>query len=142
MTKVVITPSGGFRPSKHRNQKRGMTFVDNAGNIIKGSVDRHFQKSFEKQYQRYTVKLEAFQLLTKEELKELFLNPTKPKVSGSTDKIALIQAYYNVSFNAFKEQSKEDLDSIKGNTLDNLNTVEKQALNDAIDIKEKELLTQ
>jgi hypothetical protein len=138
MTKVVITPSGNFTPSKHRNQKRGMTFVDTAGNVIKGDLRKHYLKCFEKQQSRYLLKLEAFQLLSKEQLKDLFLNPVRPTVSGSTDKKALIQAYYNVSFNSFSEQSLDDLKGIGENTINNLDSVEKQSLKDAIEIKEKE----
>lgn len=138
MTKVVITPSGGFTPSKHRNQKRGMTFVDTAGNVIKGDVRKHYMKSFEKQQTRYLLKLEAYQLITKDDLKQLFANPIKPTVSGSTDKKALIQAYYNVSFNKFNEQSLDDLKNINENMINNLDSVEKQALKDSIELKEKE----
>jgi len=138
MTRVVISPSDGFIPSKHRNQKKGMTFVDTAGNVIKGDVRKHYMKSFEKQQARYLLKLEAYQLLSIQELKDLFANPVKPTVSGSTDKKALIQAYYNVTFNKFSEQSLDDLKGIGENTINNLDSVEKQSLKDAIEIKEKE----
>ena len=142
MTKVVISPFGNLQPSKHRNSKKqSLTFVDNAGHKITGNPSKHFMQVAQKQQARFDTKFEAFSLLKKEELQELYLNPDKTKIKSSTDKLALENAYFNTCFNEFKAQNKEDLESIKGNTLDNLNDVQKRALNAAIDIKEKELLT-
>ena len=141
--KVQITPFVGFQPSKHRNSKKqSITFVDASGKKIAGNPQSHFSNVFTKQQERFNLKFEAFSLLSEQEQKELYLKPTKPQVSSSTDRIALEQAYYNSCFNAFKAQSTEDLESIKGNTLDNLNDVQKRALTDSIKLKEKELLTQ
>lgn len=136
MQKVVINPFGGFAPSKHRNSKnQTLTFVDNAGHKIKGDPNKHFREVMQKQQARFDTKFEAFSLLTQQELQELYLKPDKTKVKSTTDKAAVEQAYFNSCFEAFKAQSKEDLESIKGNTLDNLNPIEKRALEAVIKSK-------
>ncbi len=138
--KVQIMPSRQFTPSKHRNSsKQSLTFVDSAGKLIKGSPNSHFRDVYEKQQNRFNLKFEAFNLLTKEEIKELYLNGDKTKIKGSTDRAALEQVYYNHCFNDFKAQSKENLDLIKGNTYNNLNPVEKAALEDCLEFKQKEV---
>ena len=108
------------------------------GKKILGDPRKHFNQVFTKQQERFNIKFEAFTLLSIEDQKQLYLKPTKPQISSNTDKIALQQAYYNSCFNTFKNQSIEDLQSIKGNTLDNLNDVEKKALADSINLKENE----
>ena len=120
--KLQITPFVGFQPSKNRNGKnQSITFVDASGKKILGDPRKHFNQVFTKQQERFNIKFEAFTLLSIEDQKQLYLKPTKPQISSNTDKIALQQAYYNSCFNTFKNQSIEDLQSIKGNTLDNDN---------------------
>ena len=113
--------------------------MDSAGNKINGNPRHHFMNVLNKQQERFRTKLEAFSLLKQKELEELYLNPDKSKVKGSTDKQALQQAYFNSTFELFKAQNKEDLEQIKGSSYDNLNDVEKEALKAAIDIKLKEI---
>lgn len=129
--------------SKHRNsQSQSLSFIDDSGKKILGHPMKHFIQVSQLQQTRFNTKFEAFSLLTKNELKELFAKLPKDKIKGNTDKAALVQAYYNASFEAFKDLSNDELDAYNGTVLDNLDDVEKQALIDAKDIisKEKQLV--
>lgn len=137
--KVTVQPFGTFNPSVKRNNKGGITFVDTAGHPIKGNINRHYMSVYDKQKQRFDTKFEAFSLLTKEELQSLFINPTKDKVKGSTDRLAVAQAYYNVVYKEYEEQSLEQLRTIN---LDELDEVLKKALTDNILRKEVEVIKQ
>ena len=127
-----------IKVSKHRNsESKSLQWVDPSGKKITGHPVRHFQQASGLQQERFNNKFEAFSLLNQTELKDLFTTLPKDKIKGNTDKSALIQAYYNSSFEAFKAQSEADLEAINGVALDNLNLVEKQALIDAKDILSK-----
>ena len=132
-----------LKVSKHRNSSsKSLQWTDSSGKEITGHPVRHFQQASGLQQERFNNKFEAFSQLNQAELKNLFTTLPKDKVKGNTDKWALIQAYYNSSFEAFKSQNKEDLDLIEGNLLDNLDNVQKQALLDAKDILTKTKETQ
>lgn len=131
--KVVLTPSGNFKSSKHRNSGKGMSFVDTAGKAIKGNSNAHWKNVYDLQEARFNKKLAEFETLSKEELKE---KATTFKGS-STDQLALQQAYYNKTFVTYKDQSLVDLESITGLSYDNLDEIEKQCLSQAIELKKK-----
>jgi len=127
-----------LKVSKHRNSSsKSLHWTDSSGKSINGHPVRHFQQASGLQQERFNNKFEAFSQLNQIELKDLFTTLPKDKVKGNTDKSALVQAYYNSSFEAFKAQSEADLEAINGVALDNLNLVEKQALIDAKDILTK-----
>jgi len=124
-----------LKVSKHRNSSsKSLHWTDSSGKSINGHPVRHFQQASGLQQERFNNKFEAFSQLNQIELKDLFTTLPKDKVKGNTDKSALIQAYYNSSFEAFKAQSGDQLASINGNAFDNLDNVQKQALIDAKDI--------
>jgi len=124
-----------LKVSKHRNSSsKSLHWTDSSGKSINGHPVRHFQQASGLQQERFNNKFEAFSQLNQIELKDLFTTLPKDKVKGNTDKSALVQAYYNSSFEAFKAQSGDQLASINGNAFDNLDNVQKQALIDAKDI--------
>ena len=140
--KITLKPENlkHIRISKHRNSKnKPIQYVDSSGKIINGNPMRHFVNENNLQVERFNNKFEAFSLLTQQELKVLFDEQPKDKIKSNTDKSALIQAYYNSCFEAFKAQSSNDLDLINGVTLEALDNVQKQALIDAKEIKKKEV---
>jgi len=133
--KVVLTPSGNFKNSKHRNSGKGMSFVDTSGKSIKGNANMHWKNVYQLQEARFNKKLAEFETFSKEELKEKGITFK----DSSTDQLALQQAYYNKTFITYKDQSLVDLESITGLSYDNLDEIEKQCLLQAIELKKKEL---
>lgn len=136
---VTLQQAKRINLSKHRNSKnQSLQFVDSSGKKVNGHPARHFMQVSNLQQERFNLKFEAFSLLTQDELKDLFKTLPKDKVKGNTDKAALVQAYYNSCFETFKALSKDILDSYSGTVLDNLDEVQKQALNDAKEILNQE----
>jgi len=130
----VITTNGQIPFSKHRNTKsKSLDVRDMAGNKINGSIEGHFKQINQKVQARYDLKKEAFNLLSIDEIKDIYNNPVKPTISSNTDKSALADVYFDKKYQIYDVLSIEELEAIQESDLD---VVEKIAKNRCLELKQ------
>lgn len=134
MSKIVtLRPEdlkNSFMFSKGNNRKgQPLDFRDASGRPLYGKMRRTLLLGLQLQQERYNTKRLDAELLSLEELKvkvdSIVNNQFK---ASSTDKQAILDAYYLKQFNEYSKLSKEELEVF---SLEGLDDIQKKALSNA-----------
>lgn len=134
MKELRIDNPYAVRLSKNRNSKETFAVKDAAGNPIKGSSKKHFNRAAQKIQERFNSKLAEFKEYDLDKLREIYSNKDKDYLGSKTDEGAFGQVYFKKYLDSMEHLTLEELKALD---LSNMNYMEKLVLNTLFKSKEK-----